>query len=85
MKKATKVPLTTADRRISLLYATHELFKRASKDPGMDFDYAAWQDAVKALVPWTIRKQSEADRIKINKSVGDGRGRSRRASTDGSS
>lgn len=67
--QATKVPLTSAERRISLLYATHELFKRASKDPDMDFDYAAWHDAVKALVPWTIRKQSEADRIKINKSV----------------
>ncbi|CAM9403895.1 unnamed protein product, partial [Scytosiphon promiscuus] len=69
LRVATKVPLTTAERRISLLYATHELFKRASKEPDMDFDYAAWQDAVKALVPWTIRKQSEADRMKINKSV----------------
>lgn len=69
-QQATKVPLTTAERRLSLLYATHELFRQASKDLDLDFDYAVWEGAVKALVPWTIRKQGEADKLKINKSVG---------------
>lgn len=62
--------MTTPERRLSLLYATHELFRRASKDLDMDFDYAVWEDAIRALVPWTIRRQSEADKLKINKSVG---------------
>lgn len=69
-KQATKIPMTTPERRLSLLYATHELFRQASKDLDMDFDYAVWEDAVRALVPWTIRRQSEADKLKINKSVG---------------
>lgn len=72
--KRTKQAATakeSAERRLSLLYATHELFRQTSKNLDMDFDYEAWTEAVRALVPWTVRKQkSEVDKAKINKSVG---------------
>ncbi|CAN0289890.1 unnamed protein product, partial [Ectocarpus sp. 12 AP-2014] len=70
---AVKVATTakeSAERRLSLLYATHELFRQTSKNLDIDFDYEAWTEAVRALVPWTVRKQkSEVDKAKINKSV----------------
>lgn len=67
--KSTKVQGCPPERRLSLLYAVHELFRRASKDLEKDFDYAAWKDAVRAVVPWAYRKQNETDQMKINKSV----------------
>lgn len=52
-----------------MLYAVHELFKRAAKSPDLDFDHLAWRDAVHALVPWAFRKQSMEDRRKIKNVV----------------
>ena len=70
--KRTKIQGSPPEKRLSLLYALHELFRRASKDLERDFDYAAWEDAVRAVVPWAFRKQNEADKLKINKSVRGG-------------
>ncbi|CAM9287716.1 unnamed protein product, partial [Sphacelaria rigidula] len=65
----TKVPYVPGEKRLGLLYAVHEVFKQASKDVDMVFDYEAWKEALQSLVPWTYRKQKEDDQSKIRKSV----------------
>lgn len=65
----TKKQHTSAGKRLGLLYAVHEVFRGAAKDPDMDLDYGAWKDALRALVPWAWRKQKEEDQAKIRKAV----------------
>lgn len=68
------MPYVPGEKRLGLLYAVHEVFKQASKNADMVFDYEAWKEALQSLVPWTYRKQKEEDQTKIRKSVRTVRG-----------
>ncbi|CAM9419651.1 unnamed protein product [Choristocarpus tenellus] len=67
VQEKTKKSSTPSEKRLSLLYTIHELFKRGSKERLIDFK--SWLPLLRDLVPWVMRKQNMETYGKIKKQV----------------